>query len=126
MGLVCQMSQSPSPDEYQAALRGENGAMIDRLGVTLSQIEEFCRKWRVREFSLFGSVLRDDFGPDSDVDVLVAFEDDAPWSLWDIVEMREDLEALFGRQVDLVEKRALRNPFRKREILRTHEVVYAS
>jgi len=126
MGLVCQPSQSLSPDEYQAALRGENGAMIDRLGVTLSQIEEFCRKWRVREFSLFGSVLRDDFGPDSDVDVLVAFEDDAPWSLWDIVEMREDLEALFGRQVDLVEKRALRNPFRKREILRAHEVVYAS
>ena len=87
---------------------------------------ELCRKWRVRELSLFGSALRDDFGADSDVDVLVSFAPDAPWSLWDLMEMKAELEDLFGRPVDLVEKEALRNPWRKREILRTYEVVYAA
>lgn len=89
-------------------------------------IAGFCRKWRIREFSLFGSVLRDDFGPDSDVDVLVSFEDGAPWSLWDLIDMRDELQTIFGRKVDLVEKEALRNPIRRHEILRTHEVLYAA
>ena len=67
-------------------------------------LEAFCQKWRVRELSLFGSVLRDDFGPDSDVDVLVSFDEDAPWSLWDLIGMQDELAELFGRRVDLVEK----------------------
>ena len=87
-----------------------------RIDVPRSKIEAFCRKWKVKEF----------FRPDSDVDVLVVFEEDAGWDLWDIVEMRDELKDLFGREVDLVEKRALRNPFRKYEILKTHEVIYAS
>ena len=89
-------------------------------------LAEFCRKWRVRELSLFGSAVRDDFGPESDLDFLVSFDPEAPWSLWDLMEMKEELEALFGRRVDLVEKEALRNPWRKREILRTYEVIYAT
>jgi len=89
-------------------------------------LAEFCRKWRVRELSLFGSAVRDDFGPESDLDFLVSFNPEAPWSLWDLMEMKEGLEALFGRRVDLVEKEALRNPWRKREILRTYEVIYAT
>jgi predicted nucleotidyltransferase len=71
-------------------------------------LAEFCRKWRVRELSIFGSALRDDFSPDSDLD------------------MKEELEAHFGRPVDVVEKEALRNPWRKYEILRTREVLYAA
>lgn len=90
------------------------------------RIAEFCRKWRITEFALFGSVLRDDFGPDSDVDVLVSFEPDAPWSLWDLFDMQDELAKLFGRRVDLIEKEALRNPFRRNEILRTREVIHAS
>ena len=93
--------------------------------IPMDRIEAFCSKWKVNEFSLFGSVLTDDFGAESDVDVLVVFTDDAGWTLWDIVDMREELKALFGRDVDLVEKRALRNPFRKHQILKSHEVVYA-
>jgi len=89
-------------------------------------LAEFCRKWRVRELSIFGSALRDDFGPDSDLDFLVSFDPDAPWDLWDLMDMKAELEGLFGRQVDLVEKEALRNPWRKREILGTHEVIYAA
>jgi len=89
-------------------------------------LAEFCRKWRIRELSLFGSALRDDFGPESDLDFLVSFEPGAPLDLFDLADMKEDLEAHCGRPVDLVEKDALRNPWRKREILRTHEVIYAA
>jgi len=89
-------------------------------------IEAFCRRWKVTEFSLFGSALRDDFGPQSDVDVLVRFEKDAGWSLFDLVDMQDELKAIFGREVHLVEAEALRNPFRRDEIMRTREVLYAS
>ena len=87
-------------------------------------ISELCRRWRVTELSLFGSVLRDDFRPESDVDVLVSYDNQAPWSLWDVLRMREELEVLFGRNVDLLEFKALRNPFRRKRILDTREVIY--
>ena len=87
---------------------------------------DFCRRWRIRELSLFGSALRDDFRPDSDLDFLVSFEPGAKWDLFDIVAMKEELEARHGRPVDLVEKEALRNPWTKHEILRTREVIYAA
>jgi hypothetical protein len=90
------------------------------------KIAAFCQKWKVVELALFGSVLRNDFRPDSDIDVLISFQPDAPWSLWDLFDMRQELRQMFGREVDLVEKEALRNPFRKREILQNHEVVYAA
>lgn len=89
-------------------------------------VREFCRKWQIRELSLFGSALRDDFGPESDLDFLVSFEPEAEWDLFDLIAMKEELETWFGRSVDLVEKEALRNPWRKLEILRTHEVLYAT
>ena len=96
------------------------------IDISESQLAELCRKWKVTELSLFGSILRDDFGPDSDVDVLVVFQPDAPWSLWDLLDMREELQDLFGRTIDLVEKEALRNPFRRYEILKNHKVLYAA
>jgi len=86
----------------------------------------FCRKWRIRELSLFGSALRDDFRPDSDLDFLVSFEPETHLTIDTLLEMKEELEAQFGRPVDLVEKEALRNPWRRYEILRTHEVIYAA
>ena len=97
-----------------------------RIRIDHDRIAEFCRRWRVTEFSLFGSVLREDFRPRSDVDVLVSFSPDAPWHLMHLVEMREELEQIFGREVDLVEKRALRNPFRRHEILTTMQTLYAA
>ena len=90
------------------------------------KIEDFCQRWKITEFALFGSVLRDDFRPDSDVDVLVSFAEDAGWNLIDWVDMREEIESILGREVDLVEKNALRNPFRRHTILRTKEVIYAA
>jgi hypothetical protein len=90
------------------------------------RIAALCRKWKVREMALFGSVLRPDFRPDSDVDILVTFDDDAPWSLWDLLDMRAELREVFGREVDLVERRSLENPFRRRSILRSKRVIYAA
>jgi predicted nucleotidyltransferase len=97
-----------------------------KIRVPRKKISEFCQRWMVTEFSLFGSVLRDDFRPDSDVDVLVTFAPNAEISLFDLVQMKIDLEKIFQRSVDVIEKDALENPFRKREILRTAQVVYAA
>ena len=97
-----------------------------RIDVSLDSIEAFCRKWKVSEFAFFGSVLRDDFGPDSDVDVLVTFATDSHWSGFDIVDMKDELAAIFDREVDLVEKGAIRNPFRRQAILSSYEVFYAA
>jgi uncharacterized protein len=97
------------------------GVRFDR-----QKIAELCRRYGVAELALFGSVLRDDFRADSDVDVLVSFGPEAHPSLLELVELREDLKDLFGREVDLVERAGLRNPFRRRAILSTVEVVYAS
>lgn len=93
------------------------------------KIAGFCRKWRIREFALFGSVLRDDFRPDSDIDVLVAFDEDAGHTLFDLVDMTDELKEIFGRDVDLLTKRGVeesRNYIRRKEILSTLEVVYGA
>ena len=103
-----------------------NRPMSARIPIDRVRIAEFCRKWRIREFALFGSVLRADFRPDSDVDVLVTFEDLAPWTTFDLVQMQNELQPLFGRNVDLVEKRSITNPFRRHAILTAKEVVYAA
>jgi len=100
--------------------------MSVHLQIDRQQIRQFCRKWKIVEFAFFGSVLRDDFRPDSDVDVLVELQPGHGLDLYDWVDMIEELEAVFGRKVDLVAKGGLKNPFRRREILRTAEVVYAS
>lgn len=96
-----------------------------RIPLPIDRIAEFSRRWRIVEFSLFGSVLRDDFSSESDVDVLVTFAEDTQVSLWDWGPVLEKLGALFGRKVDLVEKSAIKNPFRRKSILGGYEVIYA-
>ena len=87
------------------------------------KLREFCRKWKVTEFALFGSVTRpEEFREDSDVDVLVRFAADAQWSLFDHVHMRDDLVEIFGREVDLLTRRSVErsdNPIRRESILST-------
>jgi predicted nucleotidyltransferase len=96
------------------------------LEVPLDKIEAFCRRWKIKEFALFGSVLREDFRPDSDIDVLVSFEPDGGITFDNRVEMLDELAEIFGREVDLVEKGTIRNPFPRHDILTTKEVVYAA
>ena len=91
------------------------------------QIIEFCQRWKIIEFSLFGSVLRDDFRPDSDIDVLVTFAPDAKRGLLTLAKMKYELEDLLGREVDLVSKHAIEtshNWIRRKEILGTAQVIY--
>jgi uncharacterized protein len=94
--------------------------------VPQEQIEAFCRKWKIREFALFGSVLRDDFRPDSDVDVLVEFDEGFHPGFRGWNRMIDELEAVFGRSVDLVRKELVVNPYRRRHILQHQQVLYAS
>ncbi len=101
---------------------------IQNLKVPLAETETFCRRWRVAELSLFGSVLREDFRPDSDVDILISFAPRAEPSLLDHVAMQEELAELFGRRVDLVTRPAIErssNWIRRRAILGTAQRVYA-
>lgn len=90
------------------------------------KIQEFCHRWRVVEFSLFGSTLREDFKPKSDVDVLISFAPKANIGLFEMAQMQIELEGIFNRSVDLVEKASLRNPYRRREILQSAKVIYAA
>ena len=103
--------------------------MNRRLNITDEQLAAFCRKWKTVEVWLLGSVLRDDFGADSEVDVMVRFEDGAPWSLFELAEMKLELEDALGRPVDLIEKPQVenhRNPWTRHEILSTAQRVYAA
>ncbi len=100
--------------------------MSPKISIEHKKIESFCQKWKIVEFAVFGSVLRDDFRPDSDVDVLVTFGPGGGITFDNRVDMLDELKAIFGREVDLVEKKAINNPFRRHSILTTREVLYAA
>jgi uncharacterized protein len=100
-----------------------------RIRIPLQDIRRFCRRWKVSELALFGSVLRDDFQPDSDVDVLMSLEPDARVGLFDLVTMQRELASIFGREVDLVDRAAIeksQNYIRRKAILGNFEVIYAA
>lgn len=100
-----------------------------RISIDRDRIAEFCRKHGIVEFSLFGSVLRDDFGPSSDVDVLVKFDPSRKFGLFAFAGMELELAEMFGREVDLVDKVAVeqsKNPYRRRSILSSYSVLYAN
>ena len=102
--------------------------MNAHIAIPPEKIAAFCKRWRVAELALFGSVLRDDFGPESDVDVLVRFEPQARHTLLDMARMQAELSRILGREVDLIERTAIeqsRNYIRRAAILRSAETVYA-
>lgn len=97
-----------------------------RVPIPYDKIAEFCRRWQITEFALFGSVLREDFQPESDIDVLVTFSPEAHLSLFDFVHAQLELQDLLQRPVDLVEKEMLVNPFRRHAILDSARVIYVA
>jgi predicted nucleotidyltransferase len=103
----------------------KNFTGISRLGVTADRIAAFCRKHHIRKLALFGSVLRDDFGPASDVDVLVEFEEGRPVGLIGLAAMELELGEILGRRADLRTPNDLSRHFRD-EVLRTAQVQYAA
>ncbi|MBW4521022.1 MAG: nucleotidyltransferase domain-containing protein [Scytolyngbya sp. HA4215-MV1] len=100
--------------------------LTDRCHITQLQIIDFCQRWHITEFTVFGSILRDDFRDDSDIDVLVTLTPNHGLNLFDWIDMQQELETLFNRRVDLVDKRGLKNPYRRAEIMNTCQIVYAS
>ena len=103
--------------------------MNARIAFDQEKIAEFCQRWKITEFALFGSVLREDFRPESDVDVLVRFASDSHWTLSHMVHMRNELQEMVGRKVDLVSRRGIeasRNYLRRKAILSSAEVVHVA
>lgn len=99
------------------------------LPLPTNAIRQFCRRWKIRELALFGSALRIDFRPESDVDVLVTFEDDADWGLLAHIQMQQELASLLHRPIDLISKRALeRSPnwVRREAVLSTAQVIVST
>jgi len=105
------------------------GTIAPNLRATTEEIAEFCRKWKIVRFELFGSALREDFDENSDVDVLVTFAKEARWKFHDELVMERELAAMFRRPVDLIERRIIEqspNWARRRNILGTAQAVYAA
>ncbi len=94
--------------------------------ISEEKIAGFCRENKISEFAVFGSIMTNDFRPSSDIDILVTFTPDCGYSLFELAVIQEKLQDILGRKVDLVEKAALKNPFRKKEILDHMEVIYAA
>jgi uncharacterized protein len=100
-----------------------------KINIPRAKIAEFCKRWNVSEFAIFGSALSADFRPDSDVDVLVSFDPRAHVTLFDMVHMQEELKTIFGREVDLISKRGVetsRNYLRRKAILDSAQVIHAT
>ena len=119
----------------RASLKPTTGAVEERerlaarIGVRLSSVAAFCDRWGVEELALFGSVLRDDFGPDSDIDILVRFRSERTPGLFGMARMQRELADMCHRRVDLVHRPSIersRNYIRRKEILESAEVVYAT
>ena len=101
--------------------------VTERIDIDEERLTDFCMRWRVNELALFGSALREDFGPESDLDILVTFESGSEWGLLDHVNMEQQF--LLGCKVDMLTRRAVENSpnwILRREILNTAEVIYGA
>jgi len=99
------------------------------LGIGAEKIADFCRRWKINRLAIFGSAVRGELRPDSDIDLLVTFRSDADWTMFDHFTMEEELSQLFGREVDLISVKALEenpNPIYRRQILGSARQIYAT
>ena len=103
--------------------------MITAIELPMEKIAEFCDRWNVTEFAFFGSVLRDDFRPDSDIDIMVCFHPDAHPTFSTLDQMEAELKNIFDRDIDLITRQGIetsRNYLRRNEILSSAQVIYAT
>ena len=94
--------------------------------LNIHDVVHLCQKYYIKELSLFGSSIRDDFNQDSDVDILVSFDSNSEITLFDIMDLEREFSKLLNREVDIVEKESLKNPIRKKNILSTRKIIYAA
>jgi hypothetical protein len=103
--------------------------IINSLKIPEDKIKHFCQRWKVSELAIFGSALREDFTQDSDVDLLISFEPDIQWGLFDLVNMEIELKSMFGKEIDLVEKNAVvksDNYIRRKGILDGAQIIFST
>lgn len=126
--MIFASSDIVTPDQMRNVMQfSEEREVYLPISLDRERIAAYCRKWKIVELAFFGSVLRDDFRSDSDVDFLARFADDARWSLFDHVTMEEELAGIVGRKVDLVSRRAVEeseNYIRRRHIFSTVQPYY--
>ena len=99
-----------------------------QLSIPRKELFAFCKRWKVTQLSLFGSAVRNDFSPESDIDALISFSSQSEWGLFDHIQMKQELKELFGRDVDLITQRALEqshNELLRAEILESAQVIYS-
>ena len=102
-------------------------AEVKNIDISPNAIEAFCTRWQVIEFALFGSVLREDFRPDSDIDVIVRFDPNAHPTFLSLEKMELELQSIFEREVDVVTREGIEtslNYLRRHEILSSAKVIY--
>jgi predicted nucleotidyltransferase len=100
-----------------------------KIKIPKAKLAAFCKRWNVSEFAIFGSALRADFRPGSDVDVMVSFAPQAHVTLFDMANMQAELKTIFERKVDLVSRRGVensRNYLRKKRILESARVIHVA
>ena len=97
-------------------------------GIVIKQedLAKLCIKYKIKELSVFGSVIREDFNDKSDVDFLISFEKDSALTLFHLIDLKEEFSELIGREVDIVEKEGVTNPIRKKIIFESAEKVYGA
>ncbi len=116
-----------SSSELQRVHAEARAGRIPKTNVSRERLVEFCTRWGVMQLGVFGSILREDFGPDSDIDILVSLDPNRRYTLFDLVDMEHDLEEMYGRKVDVVEREGIEaseNQFRKKLIFDSLEIVY--
>ena len=113
---------------WQGDIHMETIEKLQKNGIFLDYNDtiKLCKKYYIVELSIFGSSIRDDFTQNSDVDILVSFEQNSKITIFDIIELENEFSKLVNRKVDVVEKEALKNPIRKAKILSTREIIYAA
>jgi len=102
---------------------------IQKIQISEDQLSSICNKYLIKELSIFGSALRKDFDEDSDIDLLIEFKPEAAVSLFDLIDVKEDFEKLFGREIDIISKNAIKrsnNYIRKKAILENYNTIYAA
>ena len=112
-------------DQTYKMMYTQSNLLTERLKCSLADIERLCDRWKILELAVFGSVLRDDFREDSDIDILITFQPQPGWSLLDLVDLKAELESLFERSVDIVQKKNLKNPYCRQAILDTYQVIFS-
>jgi uncharacterized protein len=102
---------------------------LTNIDLPLADIQTICKRWHISELALFGSVLREDFRPDSDIDLLLTFAPETKRGLTETLQIQDEFQAIFGRKVDLIVKSAIErsdNWLRRKNILESAQTIYSA